>query len=326
MEAIKVEHLSKSYQGKQALKDLNLSVEQGRVFGLLGANGAGKSTSIECILGTRKQDGGAVSVLGMNPRKDRKKLFQQVGVNFRKRIIKMKGRLSLRDMNMVIFAIAMPLVVLIILGFIYGSKPAFEGAGYSFIDQSFGALCSIAICAGGLMGLPILISDYREKKILKRFKVTPVSPTMILFVHLCIYTLYSVASIASLWIVAGIFWGFRMKGSFLVFLGGWFLVLISVLSIGMLVGGIAKNSKQASVIASVLYFPMLIFSGATLPYEIMPKGVQVVANVMPLTEGIKILKAAALGQELTNVTVPIIVMSVLAAVCIICSIKCFKWE
>ena len=49
MEAIKVEHLSKSYQGKQALKDLNLSVEQGRVFGLLGANGAGKSTSIECI-------------------------------------------------------------------------------------------------------------------------------------------------------------------------------------------------------------------------------------------------------------------------------------
>ncbi|HKM21577.1 MAG TPA: ABC transporter permease [Lachnospiraceae bacterium] len=227
---------------------------------------------------------------------------------------------------MVIFAIAMPLVVLIILGFIYGSKPAFEGAGYSFIDQSFGALCSIAICAGGLMGLPILISDYREKKILKRFKVTPVSPTMILFVHLCIYTLYSVASIASLWIVAGIFWGFRMKGSFLVFLGGWFLVLISVLSIGMLVGGIAKNSKQASVIASVLYFPMLIFSGATLPYEIMPKGVRVVANVMPLTEGIKILKAAALGQELTNVTVPIIVMSVLAAVCIICSIKCFKWE
>lgn len=82
MEAIKVEHLSKSYQGKQALKDLNLSVEQGRVFGLLGANGAGKSTSIECILGTRKQDGGAVSVLGMNPRKDRKKLFQQVGVQF----------------------------------------------------------------------------------------------------------------------------------------------------------------------------------------------------------------------------------------------------
>lgn len=243
-----------------------------------------------------------------------------------KTMLKIEGKLSVRDMNMVIFAIAMPLVVLIILGIIYGGKPAFEGADYTFIDQSFGALCSIAICAGGLMGLPILISDYREKKILKRFKVTPISPTMILFVHLCIYTLYSIASVISLWIVAGIFWGFRMRGSFLVFLGGWFLVLISILSIGMLVGGIAKNSKQASVIASVLYFPMLVFSGATLPYEIMPKGVQMIVDIMPLTEGIKILKAATLGTEISNVTIPIIVMLLLAVICIVGSIKLFKWE
>lgn len=241
-------------------------------------------------------------------------------------MLKIEGKLSIRDMNMVIFAIAMPLVVLLILGIVYGNKPAFEGADYSFIDQSFGALCSIAICAGGLMGLPILISDYREKKILKRFKVTPISPIMILFVHLCIYTLYSVASVVSLWIVAGIFWGFRMKGSFLVFGGGWFLVLISILSIGMLVGGFAKNSKQASVIASVLYFPMLVFSGATLPYEIMPKGVQIIADIMPLTEGIKILKAAVLGTEISNVTVPIIIMLLLAVVCIVGSVKLFKWE
>lgn len=82
MEAIKVEHLRKAYHDKLALCDLNLTIEQGKVFGLLGANGAGKSTSIECILGTRKPDGGSVSVLGMHPRKDRKKLFQQVGVQF----------------------------------------------------------------------------------------------------------------------------------------------------------------------------------------------------------------------------------------------------
>lgn len=104
------------------------------------------------------------------------------------------------------------------------------------------------------------------------------------------------------------------------------MVLISILSIGMLVGGFAKNSKQASVIASVLYFPMLVFSGATLPYEIMPKGVQIIADIMPLTEGIKILKAAVLGTEISNVTVPIIIMLLLAVVCIVGSVKLFKWE
>ena len=49
-EVIKVEHLSKSYQKTQVVSDLNLSVKAGSVFGLLGANGAGKSTSIECML------------------------------------------------------------------------------------------------------------------------------------------------------------------------------------------------------------------------------------------------------------------------------------
>ena len=57
-----------------------------------------------------------------------------------------------------------------------------------------------------------------------------------------------------------------------------------------MVGGIAKNSKIAGVIASALYFPMLIFSGATLPYEVMPGAMQRIVYVLPLTQGIKILK------------------------------------
>ena len=60
-------------------------------------------------------------------------------------MLKNEMKLSLRDMNMVIFAICIPLVVLIILGVIYGNKPAFEGAEYTFLDQSFGALSTIAI-------------------------------------------------------------------------------------------------------------------------------------------------------------------------------------
>ncbi len=81
-DAIKVEQISKAYRGLPAVKGLSLSVGYGKVFGLLGANGAGKSTSIECILGTKEADSGGISILGMNPRTDRKKLFQKVGVQF----------------------------------------------------------------------------------------------------------------------------------------------------------------------------------------------------------------------------------------------------
>ena len=57
-------------------------MDRGTVFGLLGANGAGKSTAIECILGTKKADNGSVSILGLNPGADRRKLFERVGVQF----------------------------------------------------------------------------------------------------------------------------------------------------------------------------------------------------------------------------------------------------
>ena len=81
-EIIKVESVTKAYGALLAVDHLSLSVRRGTVFGLLGANGAGKSTTIECILGTKRADTGTVSVLSLDPRKDRRRLFQQVGVQF----------------------------------------------------------------------------------------------------------------------------------------------------------------------------------------------------------------------------------------------------
>lgn len=77
---LRVSGLSKVYKNQLAVDDLHLEVKRGEIFGLLGHNGAGKSTTIECILGTRKMDKGNVRLFGMDPIKDRKKLFQKVGV------------------------------------------------------------------------------------------------------------------------------------------------------------------------------------------------------------------------------------------------------
>lgn len=242
------------------------------------------------------------------------------------KMLKIEGKLSIRDMNMVIFAEIMPLVILIIIGVIYGKKEAYTGAGYTFLEQSFGAICSIAICAGGLMGLPIAISDYRERKILKKFQVTPIHPAMLLLVYIAIYSLYAASSMAILWVVAKVIWKISIRGSVVLFLAGWLLVLTAILSIGVLVGGIAKNSKSASVIASLLYFPMLVFSGATLPYEVMPEMMQKVVDVLPLTQGIKILKAAVLGEPVNQVTLSIVIMVLISLICNGIAIKYFKWE
>ena len=79
---IQVRGLSKSYTRNKVIENINLSVAAGEVYGLLGANGVGKSTTIECILGTQKADSGTVRILGLDPWENRKQLFEQVGVQF----------------------------------------------------------------------------------------------------------------------------------------------------------------------------------------------------------------------------------------------------
>ncbi len=81
-EVIKVVNLSKSYGEQKAVDGLSLSVKKGTVFGLLGANGAGKSTTLECMLSTKNMDCGSVTILGLDPIACRKSLFQRVGVQF----------------------------------------------------------------------------------------------------------------------------------------------------------------------------------------------------------------------------------------------------
>ncbi|MCI7262642.1 MAG: ABC transporter ATP-binding protein [Clostridiaceae bacterium] len=82
MNALVVKNLTKKYGARTAVDNLSFQVKKGEVFGLLGANGAGKSSTIECILGTKKMDSGEVSILDMNPVRDRTRVFERVGVQF----------------------------------------------------------------------------------------------------------------------------------------------------------------------------------------------------------------------------------------------------
>lgn len=77
---IEVNDLTKSFHGRTVVDGLSFRVENGEVFGLLGHNGAGKSTTIDLLLGLKKPDRGCGKIFGMEPGKNRKKVFEQVGV------------------------------------------------------------------------------------------------------------------------------------------------------------------------------------------------------------------------------------------------------
>ena len=77
---IEVNDLTKSFHGRAVVDGITFRVEKGEVFGLLGHNGAGKSTTIDLVLGLKKPDRGIGTIFEMEPRANRKAIFERVGV------------------------------------------------------------------------------------------------------------------------------------------------------------------------------------------------------------------------------------------------------
>jgi ABC-2 type transport system ATP-binding protein len=76
--ALLLQHLSKRYAGHTAVDDLSLAVPPGTIYGILGPNGAGKSSTIRMVMNIIARDSGSVSLLGVDPERDRR-VLRRVG-------------------------------------------------------------------------------------------------------------------------------------------------------------------------------------------------------------------------------------------------------
>ena len=76
---IQVKHLTKDFKEVKAVNDLSFTVDEGQVYGFLGQNGAGKSTTIRMLLTLIKPTSGEIEIFGMNLLKNRKEILKQVG-------------------------------------------------------------------------------------------------------------------------------------------------------------------------------------------------------------------------------------------------------
>ena len=78
--SVSVRNLTKSFSGRRVVDGLSFDVQKGEVFALPGHNGAGKSTAIDLILGLKAPEAGSAKILGMDAAKNRKQVFERVGV------------------------------------------------------------------------------------------------------------------------------------------------------------------------------------------------------------------------------------------------------
>ena len=244
-----------------------------------------------------------------------------------KRFLKLyviEQKLALRSGDMLLFGVAMPVGIMILINMIAGQKQA--GEGFTYLESSFASLVAVGICAAAFMGIPLTIADYRDKKILKHFFTTPCSPMWILGSDVLCGAVTAMLSATSVSLVSVIFLGYKVRGNILGFVGAWFLTLVSMFSIGLLMASLCRTVKSVNAVTTLVYFPMLFLSGATIPYELFPGGLQKVANVLPLTQGIKLMKAVSMGMEMDSIWKIVLLLVGITLVCTTISVKTFQWE
>jgi ABC-2 type transport system permease protein len=176
------------------------------------------------------------------------------------------------------------------------------------------------------MGIPLTICDYRDKKILKHFFVTPASPGHLIATQVLVAMTTAIISAGLVALAAIVFLDYRMQGNWLLLIASYFLVMIAMYSLGLLIASLCKNMKIANLVCSLVYFPMLFLSGAVIPFEIFPRGMQKIASVLPLTQGVQLLKSVSLNQPVGNPQFVIILLSVISIVGFGLAAKFFRWE
>lgn len=80
MPVIELVDVCQQFHSQPTLDNVSFSVERGKIFGIVGPNGSGKTLLLECIAGRLAPDQGSVSVLGLNPARDQEALRRRIAV------------------------------------------------------------------------------------------------------------------------------------------------------------------------------------------------------------------------------------------------------
>lgn len=239
------------------------------------------------------------------------------------RLYSIEQKMFLRSGDVFLFNLCMPVVALVLIALIAGGKVA-QGE-MTYLQSAFASLITVGICCSAFMSIPIVMVDYRDKKVLKSFYCSPCSPVWLLGADTLCSAIMATVSAILVASVAIICFGYRMQGNTLAFIGAWFLTLVSMFSIGLMIASLCKTVRSMNVVTSLVYFPMLLFSGAMIPYELFPRPLQIVADIMPLSQGIKLMKQISMNS-CTNSLKEIMIMVIITIVCTFVSIKSFRWE
>lgn len=235
-------------------------------------------------------------------------------------------RLFSRNLVNMFFLLVFPSLMILLFGGIYGNEPQELYRGYGTVDISVPAYAGMVISITGLMSLPLTLCEYREKRILKRYKATPIEPIYVILSQVLVSALMTIIGMVFLIIIAKLVFDLRFEGNVGAVAAVFLYSTLCLYSLGFLLASLAPNMKAATALANLVYFPMLFLTGATIPIEILPEFMQKIAQVLPVTHIVEAMKTVWFGGSIASAQTNLLVLAGFLVVCSALSLKFFRWE
>ncbi len=237
---------------------------------------------------------------------------------------KIELKLFLRDPMAVFFTLLFPLMMLFLFGSIFGNAPDPDLGGRGTVDVSVPGYIAIIIATNAIMGLPINLATYRAGGVLRRFRATPVRPSVVLGAQVAVGVVFAAVGSAMLVLAGRIFFGLHLPADPALVLGAILLSAASIFAFGFILASVLRNARTAQSVAMVVFFPMMFLSGAALPRPLLPEAIQDVAQVLPLTHVVTLLDDAWSGAGWNPVAMVVLLGVLVAGVAL--STRLFRWE
>ncbi|TLS36226.1 ABC transporter permease [Pseudalkalibacillus caeni] len=231
--------------------------------------------------------------------------------------------LFFRDKTTVFWTFLFPVIMIWLFGSMFGDQKI---NGLSYSSVYIPSWIAVNIMTVSFFTLGTVLANYREKGILRRYQLTPIKPWKILAAHTIQGAVIFGISAIVIFLFGYFFYDLQLPAYIGSTFGALLLSLICFFPFGLLMTSLAKDTKSAAAISSLLLNLMLFLSGATFPLEVMPQVLQYVAKILPLYYVVELLRATWNTSPLWDNGVDVLVLFLIGVASIFLSTKFFRWS
>ncbi|HKU19020.1 MAG TPA: ABC transporter permease [Candidatus Saccharimonadales bacterium] len=194
-------------------------------------------------------------------------------------------------------------------------------------DYTFAGLLGFSIIGMGIFGPINVFPELKKQGILRRLHTTPLRVWQYFTSIMISQAFIGLISLAVMFVTAIVVFHLHVVGNYFLIAAWLVFSIITILGIGLAIGGWAKNERQAAPLSNIIVFPMLFLSGTFFPRFLMPNWLQSVTNYLPLSpviDGVRLITTE--GKGLFDLLPQAGIMAAWIVIVYVIAFRVFRWE